>query len=62
MCGIIEDIISNITGVVRDVLSNNSLKGDNWNNLKNLIKDEVHNYIFEQIKRNPMILPIILDV
>jgi len=57
-----EDIISNITGVVRDVLSNNSLKGDNWNNLKNLIKDEVHNYIFEQIKRNPMILPIILDV
>ena len=27
-----------------------------------LIKDEVHRFIFDKIKRNPMILPIILDV
>ena len=35
---------------------------DNWPDLKNTIKDEVHRFIFEKIKRNPMILPIILDV
>ena len=47
---------------MRDILSRQSLAGENWMNLKNIIKDEVHNYIFEKIKRNPMILPIILDV
>jgi ribonuclease J len=57
-----EDIIDNTQELVREILSSNSLAGDNWPNLKNTIKDEVHNYIFEKIKRNPMILPIILDV
>jgi len=57
-----EDIIDNTQELVREILSSQSLAGDNWSNLKNTIKDEVHNYIFEKIKRNPMILPIILDV
>ncbi len=57
-----EDIIDNTQELVREVLSANSLTGDNWANLKNVIKDEVHGYIFEKIKRNPMVLPIILDV
>ncbi len=57
-----EDIIDNTRELVREILVNNSLEGDNWPNLKNVIKDEVHRYIFEKIKRNPMILPIILDV
>ena len=57
-----EDIIDNTLELVREILSANSLDGENWNNLKNIIKDEVHNYIFEKIKRNPMVLPIILDV
>ena len=57
-----EDIMDNTQELVREILSTNSLYGDNWNNLKNLIKDEVHNYIFDKIKRNPMVLPIILDV
>ena len=30
--------------------------------LKNRIKDELHRYIYEKIKRNPMILPIIVDL
>ena len=47
---------------VRDILANESLAPENWGNLKNRIKDDVHNYIFEKIKRNPMILPIVLDV
>jgi hypothetical protein len=57
-----EDIIDNTQELVREILANNSLDGENWPELKNIIKDEVHRFIFEKIKRNPMILPIILDV
>ena len=57
-----EDTIDNVQTLVRKILSSSDLAGENWGNLKNTIKDEVHNYIFEKIKRNPMILPIILDV
>ena len=32
-----------------------------WTAIKNGIKDEVHNYLFGLIKRNPMILPIIME-
>ena len=57
-----EDIIDNTQELVREILAANSLAGENWPDLKNTIKDEVHRYIFDKIKRNPMILPIILDV
>ena len=57
-----EDIIDNTQELVREILANNSLDGENWPELKNIIKDEVHRYVFDKIKRNPMILPIILDV
>ena len=57
-----EDIIDNTQQLVREILAANSLDGENWPELKNIIKDEVHRFIFEKIKRNPMILPIILDV
>ena len=57
-----EDLIDNVQALVRDILANESLAPENWGNLKNRIKDDVHNYIFEKIKRNPMILPIILDI
>ena len=57
-----EDIIDNTQTLVRNILAENNLQGDNWPDLKNLIKDEVHRFIFEKIKRNPMILPIILDI
>ena len=57
-----EDIIESTREVVRSILAQNSLAGENWPELKNRIKDDLHRYIFEKIKRNPMILPIILDV
>ena len=57
-----EDIIENTRDVVRQILASSSLAGEDWPMLKNRIKDELHRYIFEKIKRNPMILPIILDV
>lgn len=57
-----EDIIEDTREVVRQILSSSSLAGEEWPQLKNRIKDELHRFIFEKIKRNPMILPIILDV
>lgn len=57
-----EDIIDNTRDVVRQILASSSLAGEDWPLLKNRIKDELHRFIFEKIKRNPMILPIILDV
>ncbi len=57
-----EDIIESARDVVRQILADSSLAGDEWPALKNRIKDELHRYIYEKIKRNPMILPIILDV
>ena len=57
-----EDIIENTRDVVRQILVNSDLSGENWPNLKNRIKDELHRFIYEKIKRNPMILPIILDI
>ena len=57
-----EDIIDETQNLVREILSVNSLAGENWPDLKNTIKDDVHQFIFDRIKRNPMILPIILDV
>ena len=33
-----------------------------WNNIKMAIKDALSSFIYEKIKRNPMILPIIIEV
>ncbi len=33
-----------------------------WNNIKMLIKDSLSSFIYEKIKRSPMILPIIVEV
>lgn len=57
-----EDIIESTRSVVRQILSRSSLRGEDWPELKNRIKDELHRYIMEKIKRNPMILPIIMDI
>ncbi len=57
-----EDIIDSTRDVVRQILETADLSGENWPELKNRIKDELHRFIFERIKRNPMILPIILDI
>jgi len=33
-----------------------------WNNIKMVIKDSLGSFIYEKIKRTPMILPIIVEV
>ena len=58
-----EDIIEQTREVVRNIiLSYGRIDGSDWPAIKNRIKDELHRFIFEKIKRNPMILPIIVDL
>ena len=33
-----------------------------WNHLKNNVRDAVQHYIYETLKRNPMILPVIMEI
>ena len=58
-----EDIIESTREVVRNIINSYSrIEGSDWPSIKNRIKDELHRYIYEKIKRNPMILPIIVDL
>ena len=42
-------------------LENKRVEGD-YTTLKNSIRSNVRNFLYQQTKRNPMILPIVLDV
>lgn len=58
-----EDIIESTRELVRSiVLSYGRIEGADWPAMKNRIKDELHRYIYEKIKRNPMVLPIIVEI
>ncbi len=58
-----EDIIDGIRSTVRNIIASyGRIEGSDWPSIKNRIKDELHHYIYEKIKRNPMILPIIVDL
>ena len=58
-----EDIIEYSRELARRIIADyGCIDGSEWQNLKNRIKDELHRYIFEKIKRNPMILPIIMEI
>ncbi len=58
-----EDIIESTREVVRNIITSyGRIEGSDWPSIKNRIKDELHRFIYEKIKRNPMILPIIVDL
>ena len=58
-----EDIIESTREIVRGIIASyDHIEGTDWPSIKNRIKDELHRYIYEKIKRNPMILPIIVDL
>jgi ribonuclease J len=58
-----EDIIESTRDLVRSIIvSYGKLDGSDWLPMKNRIKDELHRYIYEKIKRNPMVLPIIVEI
>ncbi len=58
-----EDIIESSRDLARSiVMSYGRIEGSDWQGMKNRIKDELHRYIYEKIKRNPMVLPIIMEI
>ncbi len=58
-----EDLMEEARTVVRDVLAEcEKNKITDWATLKSSIKDALRNFLYEKIKRNPMILPIIMEV
>lgn len=57
-----EELISGARNVAMNVLSRyDRIEQSDWTSIKNGIKDEMHTYLLSQIKRNPMILPIIME-
>lgn len=57
-----EELITGARDVAMNVLSRyDRIEQSDWTSIKNGIKDEMHNYLFGLIKRNPMILPIIME-
>ncbi|MTI48965.1 RNase J family beta-CASP ribonuclease [Sporosalibacterium faouarense] len=58
-----EDLMEEARGVVRDVMIECEKKQiTDWATLKSNIRDALRNYLYSKIKRNPMILPIIMEV
>ena len=59
-----EDIIARIRETTKEALERSEIFGGrkDWAYKKTLIRDAIHEYVYEQTKRNPMILPLIMDV
>lgn len=58
-----EDLMHNARLIVKKALENCSGRQiKEWSYMKNSIKDDLKNYLYQKTKRNPMILPIIMEV
>lgn len=57
------DLIDDAKKVVKNILDNSSKeKLSDWTSLKSDIRDDLRSFIIKNTKRNPMILPIIMEV
>jgi len=58
-----EDLMDNVKNVVRRILGEyDRIEYSDWTPIKTRVRETLHKYIYERIKRNPMILPILVDV
>lgn len=58
-----EDLMEEARNIVKKVLEDcEKKKITDWATLKGNIRDSLRSYLYEKIKRNPMILPIIMEV
>ena len=58
-----EELLRNVNPLVKTTV--NELQEDNihqWNVIKKVLKKAVGQYLFTQTKKNPMILPIIIEI
>ena len=56
---LIEAATKRVENALQDCEENNVTE---WSVLKNTIRNSLNNYIYQKIKRNPMILPVIMEV
>ncbi len=58
-----EDLMDEARNVVKAALAEcEKKKITDWATLKSTVRDSLRSYLYEKIKRNPMILPIIMEV
>ena len=58
-----ENLMEDVKKVIRDEVRNFEEQGiRDWSTIKSTLKDNLRDYIFQRTKRNPMILPIIMEV
>lgn len=61
-----EEMIAHIKEVVLNTINKtealSAYRKNDWAVKKTSIKDAIHNYVYEQTKRNPMILPIVMEI
>ncbi len=61
-----EEMITHIKEVTLEALNRtdtlSTIRKNDWSLKKTGIRDAIHNYVYEQTKRNPMILPIIMEI
>ena len=58
-----ETLLEDATSVVRESVDRCLEKNiSDWGKIKNIIRDDLSDYLWKKMKRNPMILPIIMEV
>lgn len=58
-----DDLIREVKHEIRKMIEGNDGKGEpNWANLRQQMKDEVGEYLFQKTQRHPMVLPVIIEV
>jgi len=58
-----EDLMEEIKSVSREAIEKSKLDGTNdWTIIKNSVKNELASYLYSKTKRNPMLLPVIMEV
>lgn len=58
-----EDLMDEARAVIQDAVDNSlSQNVSDWSKLKSIIKDTLSEFLWKKMKRNPVILPIIMEV
>ena len=58
-----EDLIEDARSLVEKTLNNcRSRNTRDWTAMKSMVRDSLRTFIYEKTKRNPVILPIFLEV
>lgn len=58
-----EKLMEDSTKLVAEIVERNIAKNSfDWSSIKQDMRDELHQYLFEKTRRRPMILPIIMEV